>query len=106
TVTESSTRDANRRVNYQFTISEGRQYRMGALTVTGLTLADTRTLKSKWTLAGGAIYDESYLDQYRANVIRPFVASLAQRTGVRSKFEVSTKPDTQKQTVDVIITFR
>jgi len=106
TVTESIVRDANRRVNYQFAITEGRQYRMGALTIIGLTPADTRNLKNKWTLAGGAIYDDSYLDQYRASVIRPFVASLAQRTGVRSKFEISTKPDTQKQTVDVIITFR
>lgn len=106
TITESNTRDANRRVNYQFTISEGRQYRMGALTITGLTPADTRTLKGKWTLAAGAIYDDSYLDQYRATVIRPFVVSLAQRTGARSKFEISTKPDTQKQTVDVTITFQ
>jgi outer membrane protein assembly factor BamA len=106
TVTESIVRDANHRVNYQFTVSEGRQYRMGTLTVTGLTPADTRNLKNKWTLAGGAVYDDSYLDQYRATVIRPFVASLAQRTGVRSKFEINTKPDTQKQTVDVIITFR
>ena len=106
TVTESNTRDASRRMNYQFTISEGRQYRMGALTITGLTPADTRNLKSKWTLASGAVYDDSYSDQYRTSVVRPFVASLAQRTGARSKFEISTKPDTQKQTVDVIITFR
>ncbi len=105
-ITESNTRDANRGVNYQFTISEGTQYHMGVLTITGLTPADTRTLKSKWTLAGEAIYDDSYLDQYRATVIRPFVASLAQRTGARSKFEISTKPDTQKQTVDVTITFQ
>jgi outer membrane protein assembly factor BamA len=106
TVVESNTRDANRRVNYQFTISEGGQYRMGALTITGLTSADTRNLKSKWTLTSGAVYDDSYSDQYRTSVLRPFVASLAQRTGTRSKFEISTKPDIQKQTVDVIITFR
>jgi outer membrane protein assembly factor BamA len=105
-VVESNTRDANRSLNYQFTISEGGQYRMGALTITGLTPADTRNLKSKWTLTSGAVYDDSYSDQYRTSVLRPFVASLAQRTGVRSKYEISTKPDIQKQTVDVIITFR
>jgi outer membrane protein assembly factor BamA len=105
-ITESNTRAAKHSVNYQFTISEGSQYRMGAVTLSGLNPADTRTLKSKWTLAAEAIYDDSYLDQYRATVIRPFVASLTQRTGARSKFEISTKPDTQKQTVDVMITFR
>ncbi len=106
-ITESSTRDAAlRRVNYQFTISEGRQYRMGVLTIMGLTPADMRSVKSKWTLAADTIFDSSYLDQYSATVIRPFVATLTQRTGARSKFEISTKPDIQKQTVDVIITFR
>ena len=105
-ITESNTRAANHGVNYQFTISEGSQYRMGAVTINGLTPADTRTLKSKWTLAAGAIYDDSYLDQYRSTVIRPFVASLTQRTGAQSKFEINTKPDTQKQTVDVTITFQ
>ena len=106
-ISESSTRDsAPRRMNYQFTVTEGRQYRMGALTIMGLTPADTRSLKSKWTLAADAIFDGSYLDQYTATVIRPFVATLTQRTGTRSKFEVNSKPDTQKQTVDVIITFR
>ena len=105
-ITESTVREADRRASYQFTITEGRQYRMGALTIAGLAAADTRTLKSKWMLASGAIYDDSYMDQYRNTVIRPFVTSRAQRTGAPLKFEINTKPDTQKQTVDVIVTFR
>src|SRR2546425_7967119 len=106
-IAQTSTRDAaTRRVNYQFTVSEGQQYRMGAFTVSGLSPADARQLKSKWTLTTDAIYDDGYLDQFRLTVIRPFVATLAQRSGTRSKFEVSTKPDPQKQTVDVVVTFR
>lgn len=104
---QTSSRDAaTQRVNYQFTVNEGQQYRMGAFSVVGLSPADARQLKSKWTLAADAIYDDGYLDQFRSTVVRPFVATLAQRTGTRSKFEASTKPDPQKQTVDVIITFR
>lgn len=95
-----------RRTNYQFTIREGRQYRMGLLSITGLGPAETGQLKSRWTLAGGEVFDDSYLDQFRTTVLRPFVANRAQRTGIRSRFEISTKPDTQKQTVDVIITFK
>lgn len=95
-----------RRANYQFTIREGQQYRMGVLSITGLGPAETVQLKSRWTLAGGTVFDDSYLDQYRTTVLRPFVASRAQRSGIRSRFEINTKPDPQKHTVDVIITFK
>ena len=95
-----------RRTNYQFTIREGPQYRMGVLTVTGLNGVETRSLRGKWTLAAGATFDDSYLEQFRTTVLRQFVASRAQRNGIRSKFEVNTTPDSQKHTVDVIITFK
>lgn len=97
---------ATQRVTYQFTIREGQQYRMGLLSITGLPPADSRQLSSKWTLAAGAVFDDSYLEQFRTTVLRPFVASRTQRTGIRSRFEVNTKPDRQNQTVDVIITFK
>lgn len=105
-VTQSSTRDASRRTNYQFTVHEGQQYRMGLLTIAGLTPTDARNLKGRWTLAAADIFDSSYLEQYQTTVIRPFVTSLTQRNGTRTKYEISTKPDTQKQTVDVTVTFR
>ena len=95
-----------RRANYEFAIREGQQYRMGVLTITGLNGIETRSLRGRWTLAADAVFDDSYLEQFRTTVLRPFVASRAQRTGIRSKFEINTKPDTQKQTVDVIITFK
>jgi outer membrane protein assembly factor BamA len=95
-----------RRTNYQFTIREGPQYRMGVLTLTGLNDLDTRSLRGKWTLAAGTVFDDSYLEQFRTTVLRQFVASRTQRTGIRSKFEFNTTPDPQKHTVDVIITFK
>jgi len=95
-----------RRTDYQFTIREGQQYRMGVLTITGLNGADTRSLRGRWTLAADAIFDDSYLEQFRTTVIRPFIANRAQRTGISSRFEVNTQPDAQKQTVDVLITFK
>jgi outer membrane protein assembly factor BamA len=95
-----------RRASYQFTIREGPQYRMGVLTVTGLNGVDARSLRGKWMLAAGAVFDDSYLEQFRTTVLRQFVASRTQRTGIRSKFEAISNPDSQKQTVDVIITFK
>lgn len=104
-MTESSTRNGGR-ANYEFTVHEGQQYRMGLLTIVGLSAAEAQQLKSKWTLAPGTVFDDSYLDQFRSTVIRPFVTSRTQRTGVRSKFDVSSKPDLQKLAIDVIIAFK
>ncbi|MFY9618618.1 MAG: POTRA domain-containing protein [Pyrinomonadaceae bacterium] len=95
-----------RRANYQFTIREGQQYRMGVLTITGLNGVDTRSLRGRWTLAGGAVFDDWYLDRFRTTVLHPFVVVRTQRTGIRSKFEINTNPNSQKLTVDVIITFK
>ena len=105
-VTDVTRNTEGRRTSYQFTIREGRQYRMGVLTVTGLNGIETRSLRGKWTLAAGAVFDDSYLEQFRTTVLRQFVASRTQRTGIRSKFEAISNPDSQKQTVDVIITFK
>lgn len=105
-VTDVKRNPDGRRTNYQFTIREGRQYRMGGLTVTGLNGVDTRSLRGKWTLAAGTVFDDSYLEQFRTTVLRQFVASRAQRTGIRSKFEIISNPDSQRHTVDVIITFK
>lgn len=106
-VLESSTRDAfSRRTSLQFNIREGQQYRMGGVIITGLSPAETQSLKARWTLAAGAVFDDSYLDDYRSTVIRPFVIARTQRTGVRSKFDVATRPNAQKKTVDVLVTFK
>jgi len=106
-VLESSTRDtASRRMNLQFTLREGQQYRMGGVIIAGLSPEDTQRLKARWTLAAGAVFDDSYLDNYRSTVIRPFVTARTQRTGVRSRFDVATRPNAERQTVDVLVTFK
>jgi outer membrane protein assembly factor BamA len=106
-IEEATTLDElKRRTNYRFTVREGQQYRMGALLITGLGPEDERRLKSRWTLAPEAVFDDSYLEDFRQTVMRPFVANLTQRTGTRTRFEVNSRPNTQKQTVDVLITFK
>ena len=105
-ISEVTRNPDTRGTNYQFAIREGRQYRMGLLTIGGLTPAETRQLQNKWMLAPGAVFDGSYSEQFRTTVLRPFVASRTQRTGARAKFEIDTKPDPQKRTADVVITFK
>jgi outer membrane protein assembly factor BamA len=98
--------DAARRVSYRFNVIEGQRYFMGNLIVNGLPAEEVERLKEKWTLGSNAVFDESYLEDFGKTGLREFMTGLAQRTGSRPKVEMEMKPDRQKQTVNVIISFK
>ena len=99
--------DASSSVTYRFNITEGPRYFMGNLVVNGLPPADAEELKSKWTLGPNAVFDESYIETFRTTSLREFMAALGQRTrGPRLKVELETRPNSEKQTVDVVLTFK
>ena len=100
--------DAASLVTYSFKINEGPRYFMGDLIITGLPPADVTELKSKWTLGNNAVFDESYLDQFRQGPLREFLRALLQRSriGQRANVEVEQRPNAQRLTVDVVIAFK
>jgi outer membrane protein assembly factor BamA len=100
--------DAASLVTYNFKINEGPRYFMGDLIINGLPPADATELKSKWTLGNNAVFDESYVDQFRQGPLRDFVRAMMQRsrTGARANVEVEQRPNAQRNTVDVVIAFR
>ncbi len=98
--------DSTKRVSYRFLISEGARYFMGNLIVSGLPAEEVERLKAKWTLGVNAVFDESYIDDFRQHGLREFMTGLTQRTGSRAKVEIEIKPNSQRQTVDVIIGFK
>ncbi len=100
--------DAASLVSYHFKINEGPRYVMGNLIVSGLPAAEADELKSKWCLGTNAVFDESYLDQFRQGALREFMQTLMQRShaSVRFHVEIEQKPDNQKLTVDVLINFK
>jgi outer membrane protein assembly factor BamA len=100
--------DSTKRVDYRFEIEEGQRYFMGTLTINGLQPDDTEQLRSKWTLGTNAVYDESYLENFRQTTLRDFVRALTQKLGsaFHPSIEFDTRPNLQKQTVDVIIAFK
>jgi hypothetical protein len=81
---------------------------MGDLIITGLQPADAAELKSKWMLGSNAVFDESYLDQFRTGPLREFVRAMMQRSrsGARTSVEVEQRPNAQRLTVDVAIAFK
>jgi outer membrane protein assembly factor BamA len=100
--------DAASLVTYHFKINEGPRYFMGDLLITGLQPADVAELKSKWTLGNNAVFDESYVDQFRQGPLREFVRAMMQRsrTGMRTNVEVEQRPNAQRLIVDVVIAFK
>ena len=100
--------DSTRRVSYRIRIAEGPRYFMGKLIINGLPAEDADRLKTKWTLGSNAVFDESYIDNFRQTGLREFIVALRQssRGGAGLKVELETKPNAQSQTVDVVIGFK
>ncbi len=98
--------DAASLVTYRFSISEGPRYFMRNLIINGLPAADADELKSKWALGTNAVFDAGYVDEFRRTSLRDFMTTYAQRTRNRVGVQVETRPDSQKLSVDVVITIK
>ena len=100
--------DATKRVSFRFIVTEGPRYFMGNLIINGLSPEDVERLKTKWTLGSNAVFDESYIDDFRKAGLREFMMGMVQRSpsGPRVKVEMETKPNALDHTVDVIISFK
>lgn len=95
--------DANRRVSYRISITEGPQFRMGEFIVNGLSETEASRLKAKWKLQPGEAYDASYLKDFLTRATLEIRASLSSgHKGIKTE----EKPDRQKLIVDVVITFK
>jgi outer membrane protein insertion porin family len=99
--------DANQRVTYRFAVQEGPQYHMGNLIINGLSPELSQNLKESWALASGAVFDQGYTDDFGLNALPRFIGTQMQRSpAFHARAELETKPDSQKLTVDVVITFK
>jgi len=98
--------DARKHVTYHFTVSEGPQFHMGQLTVAGLSDEDANKVKALWQLAPGSVFDTSYVSDFITKSAREFLNRHPVFSGVPLKISSETKLNSEKQTVDVIITFK
>jgi outer membrane protein assembly factor BamA len=99
--------DASSRVTYRFAVNEGPRYFMGTLIVSGLSADLEEQLRSMWTLGANAVYDATYVDDFAKNTLLRFIGTQMQRSSAfRLTAETDVKPDRQKHTVDVVITFK
>ncbi len=92
--------DAKRYVAYQFSVDEGPQFHMSALTVTGLPDSAARRLSREWKLRPGDVFDGTYLPEFLKQALPELY-----RSGRFSSPNVSTYVDSEKNTVNVDIAF-
>lgn len=98
------------RVTYKITVKEGPQYRMGKLTIKGLSEAESEAMEQSWKLKAAEVFDTSYFDRFfktdaRAEMQRIFLARQAQGKGPpQARPEVV--PNRHTLTVDVTIEFK
>lgn len=99
-----------KRVTYKIVVKEGPQYRMGKLTIKGLTVADSRPFEEKWKLKRGDVFDTSYSARFLKDDVRDelrgvFAAWQAQ--GKRPpEINVELTPNRETLTADVTVEFK
>jgi outer membrane protein insertion porin family len=99
--------DATHRVTFHFALREGPQFHMGNLIINGLVPDLAQSLKETWTLSSGSVFDTGYVEEFGMNALPKFTGTQMQRSPTfRLTADLAIKPDQQKLTVDVVITFK
>jgi outer membrane protein assembly factor BamA len=62
--------EAASKVSYRVAISEGAQYRVGQIVITGLSVSAERQLLASWRLPRGEIFDQQYFEDFLATGIK------------------------------------
>jgi outer membrane protein insertion porin family len=96
--------DATAHVKFRARITEGPQYRMGQLVITGLSLTAERMLIAAWRLPAGEVFDKTYFDEFLENQVknkRLFGEYVVHFDRVGELLQ--TNPN--KKTVDVLLDF-
>jgi outer membrane protein assembly factor BamA len=98
--------DAAHRVSYHVNITEGPQYRMGEMTVTGLSLDAEKQLRHAWQLAPGQIFDNAYFETLLSVLARPKPEIFGELPVHYTQCGHWLRPDTDRHTVDVLLDFK
>jgi outer membrane protein insertion porin family len=100
--------DSARSVSYRFQVTEGPQYTMGELSITGLSETDANNLRGRWRLLHRDVYDEGYIDEFIKKNIPEFQKDALRAGNTLPAYKIQSKatPDHEKHTVDVTLDFK
>ncbi len=95
--------DQAKRVTYSVAVTEGPQYHMGKLVLTGLSVEGERRLKKAWTVPPGAVFDKSIYDDFVNTGIKAAFVGLPVHYEKIGRF---LQLDPQNSKVDVLLDFQ
>ncbi len=95
--------DNAKRVTYTVTITEGPQYRMGKLVLTGLSIEGERRIRAAWGIAEGAVFNKDIYEQFYSTGIKQAFVGLPFHYEKVGRF---MQEDAKKATVDVLLDFQ
>lgn len=95
--------ESAKRVSYNVAISEGPQYHMGKLILTGLSIEGERRIRAAWGIAPGAVFNKDIYEEFAATGIKQAFVGLPFHYEKVGRF---LQEDPQKGLVDVLIDFQ
>jgi outer membrane protein assembly factor BamA len=98
--------DAAHQVSYRVSISEGPQYRMGDMVITGLSLDAEKRLRQAWQIAPGQVFDNGYYQMHMKILATPSRDIFGELPVHYNQFGYLLRPDTARRTVDVLLDFK
>ncbi len=100
--------DEARRVRFRFEVTEGPQYRMGQLTLTGLPEQDTNNLLGRWRILSREPYDAEYVNEFIEREAPEVLkrAALEKRVPANLAADADVRLDRENMTVDVTVNFK
>jgi len=98
--------DAAHQIAYRVSISEGPQYRMGDMIITGLSLDAEKRLRQAWQISPGQIFDDGYYELHMKILSKPNRDIFGDLPVHYNEFGHLLRPDTSRHTVDVLLDFK
>ncbi len=98
--------EAGAKVSYHVQITEGPQYHMGDLIITGLSLDGEKKLRQAWTLAKGEVFDQAYFDNFVTRIAKPTDAIYGNVPVHYDKVGQLARRNEQTHVVDVLFDFQ
>jgi outer membrane protein insertion porin family len=98
--------DTAHQISYRVSISEGPQYRMGDMVITGLSVDAERRLRQAWQIAPGQIFDDGYYELHVKMLSKPSRDIFGDLPVHYNEFGHLLRPDASRHTVDVLLDFK
>lgn len=105
-IPEPQFEDAAHQISYRATISEGSQYRMGDMIITGLSVDAEKRLRQAWQIAPGQVFNDAYYEMHVKILSKPSRDIFGALPVHYNEFGHLLRPDTSRHTVDVLLDFK